>query len=177
MPLRDPAEAVAPIPHPRDEPSHHLHRPLPHAWSTAELRRAVEDGEFVLHYQPVVSLVDGGIAGVEALLRWQHPHLGVLTASEFIGSFAGSGLLDHLLPDIVHAACGTAAALSTASHRTPFVSVNVDPDQLTHDPVVDIVGSALVSTGAAPESLVIEVTERTDTFNDAGTLAVVHELS
>src|SRR4051812_22216847 len=64
MPLRDPAQAVTSIPQPRDQSETHLLH-CPHVWSMAELRRAVADGEFVLHYQPVISLVDGGIAGVE----------------------------------------------------------------------------------------------------------------
>jgi EAL domain-containing protein (putative c-di-GMP-specific phosphodiesterase class I) len=82
------------------------------------------------------------------------------------------------LPDILHAACNTAATLASVSQGVaPFVSVNVDPEQLTSHPMMEMIRGSLVSTGTPPELLVIEVTERTDTFNDSSSLAVVHELS
>ena len=176
MPLQRPAEPLITVPEPRTQHGLHLNV-APSNWSKPELQRAAEDGEFVLHYQPVISLVDGGVSGVEALLRWQHPTLGVLTADSFIRAVADAGLLQHLLPEILDAACDTAAALAHGTTRAPFVAVNVDPDQLVDDAVVSIVESALDSSGARAESLVIEMTERTETLDHAATLAVVSELN
>lgn len=82
-------------------------------WSLGELHRAAENDEFALHYQPVVDLSDGQLAGAEGLLRWQHPRLGTLSADAFILAAVDCGLLSVLLSDVMHDACRTATTLRT----------------------------------------------------------------
>ena len=146
------------------------------AWSCQELRRAVADHQFTLHYQPVISLATGELEGVEGLLRWMHPDHGTLAAGTFIESMSRHLLLGPLLPQIIEEACQTAVALGEMGNSSRFVALNVDPHQFTEDPVVDLIETALASTGAHAESLVVEVTERNSALDDTATLAAAHDL-
>ena len=67
--------------------------PLPVEWTTAELAQTVERGQLELHYQPIVDLRSGRIAGAEALLRWRHPRLGLLSPGAFLPQAESSGLI------------------------------------------------------------------------------------
>jgi len=146
------------------------------AWSGHELRRAVEERQFTLHYQPVISLETGELEGVEGLLRWMHPDHGTLVAGSFIESMSRHLLLGSLLPQIIEEACQTAVALGETGNSGRFVALNVDPHQFAEDPIVDLIESALASTGAHAESLVVEMTERNGALDDTATLAAAHDL-
>ncbi len=127
----------------------------------ADLQRAVECHEFVLHYQPVISLASGELFGVEALVRWQHPRRGLIQPTEFISLAEESGVILALGRWILDEACRQAAAWQ---HEYPDVggwtlSVNVSVKQLQHPGFVGEVEDALAASGLEPRRLILEITE------------------
>lgn len=169
MPLL--TQAHVPQQHDPEEPGHHQHD-----WTREELHRAIADHQFLLHYQPVISLVTGELEGVEGLLRWQHPDLGTLAAGTFIDAMSRHSLLGPLLPQLIGEACQTAVALADGGSNDPFVAFNVDPHQFAEDPIVDLIEASLTTTGAHAHSLVVEMTERHNAFDEEATMATAHDL-
>jgi len=123
-----------------------------------ELQGALAAGQFLLVYQPVVDLATGAIAGVEALLRWDHPVRGIVGPEEFIDELESSGPILEVGAWVLHEACRLGARLHRAGHRL-FVSVNVSSKQFERDRILDDVQDALVVSGFDPGSLVLELTE------------------
>jgi EAL domain-containing protein (putative c-di-GMP-specific phosphodiesterase class I) len=128
----------------------------------ADLRRALDDGELFLHYQPTFDLASGQIVGAEALARWHHPTRGLVPPSEFIPLAESSGLIQRLGAWVLREACRQAAVWRQANpHRDNSVtlSINLSGKQLQHEQVVEDVANALRDSGLPPESLVLEMTE------------------
>jgi diguanylate cyclase (GGDEF)-like protein len=124
-----------------------------------ELRRSVEDGDFLLHYQPLVDLDTLEIVGVEALIRWQHPTRGLLPPAEFIDVAEDTGLIVPLGRWVIEQATVDAAAWQPASGRPLSIAVNLSPRQL-HDPeLVEFAAKALDHAGLPAGALIIEITE------------------
>jgi diguanylate cyclase (GGDEF)-like protein/PAS domain S-box-containing protein len=121
----------------------------------ADLRRALDEGELRLHFQPVLSLRDDAFVGAEALVRWQHPERGLLAPADFIAIAEDSGLIAPLGAWVLEEACRQVAAWGGA--RT--VSVNLSPRQLSHSDVPALLARALAETGVAPGRLELEITE------------------
>lgn len=128
---------------------------------TADLRRATEQDEFEVDYQPIVDIATGQTVGVEALARWTHPHRGRLSPANFVDLAEQTGLIRPLGELILRESCNAIAALL---ERDPgaveYVSVNVSPRQLEAQDLPAIVESALADSGLAPERLMLELTER-----------------
>ena len=125
----------------------------------AGLRRAIDNDQLLLHYQPKVSLRTGAMTGVEALLRWQHPERGLLLPDAFIPLAEDAGLIRRLGRWALREACGQAVAW-TAQTRTPFpVSVNLSPRQFSDERLVQEVAEALAESGLPPPLLELEITE------------------
>lgn len=132
------------------------------ARTATELERAVERDEFVLHYQPVVSLETGAAVGFEALLRWQHPERGLLMPSDFISVVEESDLAIAVGAWVIDRAVAQAAAwrrLSPAA-RELKMSLNVTPREFAQPEFVTTVVSALERHGLPADALVLEITER-----------------
>jgi PAS domain S-box-containing protein/diguanylate cyclase (GGDEF)-like protein len=124
------------------------------------LRRGIERGEFELHYQPVVALDSGEIYGVEALIRWQHPHFGLLPPSEFIPIAEDSSLIVPLGEWIIEEACRQLADWQERhSSRNLRVSVNLSGRQLALPSLPETIAAALAQTSADPACLSFEITE------------------
>jgi diguanylate cyclase (GGDEF)-like protein len=123
-----------------------------------DLRSALEDDEFRLVYQPIYRLDDLTLIGVEALLRWQHPTLGIIEPGRFIPILERTGQIREVGRWVLQRACEQMAAWH-ARGDTIDVSVNVSGVQLDGDAVVDHIREAIESSGLAPASLIIEVTE------------------
>src|SRR5206468_9880387 len=117
-----------------------------HMQLTGALRHALEDEQFVLHFQPVVDLVTGEVSSMEALLRWRHPELGLLRPKEFIPVAEESGLIVQLGSWVLHEACRAAASWP---HQTAL-NVNLSGVQLADASVVDDVSNALRESGLDP---------------------------
>ncbi len=128
----------------------------------ADLRRALDQGELFLHYQPTLDLASGQIVGAEALARWNHPTRGLVPPSEFIPLAEASGLIQRLGAWVLREACRQAAVWQQADpHRDKplSLSVNLSGKQLQHTQVVQDVTEALRDSGLPAKSLVLEMTE------------------
>ena len=125
-----------------------------------DLRVALEQDELHLVYQPLVSLRDGRVCGVEALLRWQHLTRGSIPPADFIPVAEASGLIVPIGLHVLRTACREAAAWAAAGTPVP-VSVNVAAQQLARRGFAGDVQDALYGTGLAPSLLALEITETT----------------
>jgi len=124
------------------------------------LRRAVDADELPVHYQPVLRLADESMSGVEALVRWQHPTLGLLGPCQFIGLAEDNGLIVALGAEVLRTACREAVSWLPTSGAGAFtVAVNLSARQLSDVGVVETVGEVLAETGMDPARLCLEITE------------------
>jgi EAL domain-containing protein (putative c-di-GMP-specific phosphodiesterase class I) len=139
----------------------------------ADLRRAIAQGELVLHYQPSVDLDSHAVTGFEALVRWEHPTRGLLPPSEFVPVAERSELILSLGAWVLEEACRAAAELQGEQHQ-PTMSVNIAARQLASDSFVAEVTGALASSGLPADRLVLEITETAVLDDMAG---VVRRLS
>jgi EAL domain-containing protein (putative c-di-GMP-specific phosphodiesterase class I) len=129
-----------------------------------ELREAIETGQLVLHYQPILHLPTGQVDGVEALVRWQHQERGLLSPGEFIAVAEEYELIDPLTRWVLGAA--TRQAAEWAALGLPLLcSVNVSPATLAMGTMVDDVAAALAASGLPPDRLIVELTETTVAAN------------
>ena len=125
-----------------------------------ELREAIEAGQLVLHYQPILHLPSGRVHGVEALVRWQHPERGLLPPGDFIAVAEAYDLIVPLTRWVLSTA--TRQAAEWADQGQPLVvSVNVSAASLTAGTMADDVAAALAAAGLPPERLIVELTETT----------------
>jgi diguanylate cyclase (GGDEF)-like protein/PAS domain S-box-containing protein len=126
----------------------------------AELRTAIDEEQFELHYQPIIDLSANRIAGFEALVRWRHPKRGLIPPMEFIPLAEESGLIVRLGRLVTRTACAQLAALRVAGLGDCLtMSVNVSPRQAVEPGFVAEVSDILASTGIEPGALVLEITE------------------
>ncbi len=137
-----------------------------------ELVGAIERGEFVLHYQPIVNGTTGEIETFEALIRWEHPTRGMVPPMEFIPLAEETGLVDQIGRWVIDRACREASRWSNQCR----VAVNVSPVQFRHGHVCDVIRSALLKYDFSPTRLVIEVTEGILIDNTEAAVATLNEL-
>ncbi len=128
---------------------------------TEELRRAIEEQQLSLHYQPIIELGSGIITGLEALVRWKHPKRGLLSPGYFIPLAEDTGLIMPLSRWVLVEACRQARRWQSAHpHDPPLgVGVNLSARYLQSAQLCSDVEGALTGAGLAPESLVLELTE------------------
>ena len=127
----------------------------------ASLRRALERSELLLHYQPKQDLVRGGISGVEALLRWQHPDLSLLPPSRFIPLAEETGLIVPIGKWVIETACAQNVAWQRQGLPALRIAVNLSPRQFADPSLLSDIEDALKKSGMAPELLELEITEST----------------
>ena len=156
-------------------------RAVEHLKIENDLRRALERNEFVLHYQPVVSLASGAIASVEALVRWEHPERGLVMPGDFIGLAEESGLIVELGDRVLELACTQAAAWHRERPDGPpiGISVNISARQLVDPALPARVRRFLREADLQPVCLSLEITETTlvdDMDIPHGTFSRIKEL-
>ena len=125
------------------------------------MRKAIEKGELTLAYQPIVILRSRRIAGVEALVRWQHKTRGLVPAAAFVPIAEESGLIVPLGRWVLNEACRQAAAWQTTigPDRSLTITVNITPRQLLHAQFMEDVSHAIAESGIEPHRLVLEISE------------------
>jgi diguanylate cyclase (GGDEF)-like protein/PAS domain S-box-containing protein len=145
----------------------------------SNLRRALVQKEFVLHYQPLVNLETGLIIGVEALIRWLHPELGLIMPDRFIHVAEETGLINPIGDWVLCEACRQAQAWCDAGLPPITMAVNVAPVQFRQAGFVEVVAGALATSGLEANRLELELTERTvmhDADINLGTLSALHRM-
>ncbi|MER5445783.1 EAL domain-containing protein [Streptomyces sp. NPDC002766] len=160
------------------DPERNAHRMTRQALAST-LRPAIERGEFVLEYQPLVGMEDGRLRGVEALVRWNHPQFGVLTPNRFIGLAEEDGSIVPLGRWALRTACRQARRWQLDHPDRPplFVSVNVAVRQVWDSDLVADVAQTLAETGLAPDLLQLELTESAVMGSAGRPLQVLQALS
>jgi diguanylate cyclase (GGDEF)-like protein len=143
-----------------------------------DLRRALERDELVLFYQPIFSVADGSIIGAEALIRWQHPDKGLISADQFIPLAEQAGLITQIDEWVVWEACRQLSEWQAAG--TPYsdmtISVNLSARQVEDHTFLKRLESALAETGADARSLALEITETVLIENTESPIAVLEAM-
>jgi diguanylate cyclase (GGDEF)-like protein/PAS domain S-box-containing protein len=126
-----------------------------------ELRRAIQTDEFVVHYQPIMSLKTGEMWGVEALVRWSHPERGLLDPWEFMAVAEQSGIVVPMGEEVLEEACGQAKEWQEEHPRIPplVISVNLSARQLQRPDIAQIVERVMKKTGLESRYLRLDITE------------------
>ncbi len=137
-----------------------------------DLRQALADGGFEIHYQPVVDLRRDEVSGCEALLRWRHPERGMISPAEFIPVAEDTGLINELGDWVLRTACAEAA--TWPDHIR--LAVNVSPVQLKCQTLALKIAGALAASGLKPRRLELEITEAVLIRDDEAALAILHQL-
>lgn len=140
------------------------------------LRHALERHELLLHYQPQVNLKTGRIIGAEALLRWQHPEMGLIPPLDFIPLAEETGLIIPIGEWVLRTACAQAKVWGDAGFRHLQVAVNLSGRQFQHHNLAKLVKNVLKDTGLDPRYLDLELTESLLMHNTDTTLAAMDEL-
>jgi len=126
----------------------------------AQLRRALARDELELHYQSKQDIATGGVTGMEALLRWKHPELGMVSPAQFIPLAEESGLIVPIGEWVLQTACSQAALLrSREGLPTLRVAVNLSARQFAEDSLIQLVSEVLDDTGLGADALELEITE------------------
>jgi diguanylate cyclase (GGDEF)-like protein/PAS domain S-box-containing protein len=141
------------------------------------LRRALERGEFVLHYQPQVSFASGLVIGTEALLRWNDKDRRLVSPAEFIPIAEESGLIVPIGYWVLLEACRQCKAWIDMGYSFMRVAVNLSPRQFRQKDIVKSVEAVLQETGLPARCLEIEITETTIMHSTAHTIAALHDLT
>jgi EAL domain-containing protein (putative c-di-GMP-specific phosphodiesterase class I) len=144
----------------------------------SDLRTAVAEEQFVVHFQPMISMSTGEITGVEALVRWQHPERGLVSPLDFIPLAESTGLIVPLGLFVLRHACARTVAWEKTLAGAPRlrVSVNVSPRQLLTGTFADDVRDVLAETGLPADRLTLEMTENVLIDNRDETLATLNAL-
>ena len=141
-----------------------------------DLELAIPQRQFELHYQPIVDVDTGDLAGVEALVRWRHPERGLLSPDEFIPVAESTGSIVALGRWILEEACRQAVAWSRVGQPLAdgrLMSVNLSTVQLTHPGFVAFAADAVQRSGLPPSQLLVEVTESASPDEEVATAALI----
>jgi diguanylate cyclase (GGDEF)-like protein/PAS domain S-box-containing protein len=140
------------------------------------LRHALAKEELFLHYQPLVSLTTGRVIGMEALLRWHHSKLGVVSPATFIPLAEETGLIVPLGEWALKESCKQARAICDELGMDLYVSVNLSPRQFEQSNLLQVIGEALEMSGLPAKSLQLELTENTLMINSASNLEKLQQI-
>ena len=141
------------------------------------LRRAIDNGEFDLHYQPQVDLFDGHVVGVEALIRWNHPELGRVPPDHFIPLAEELGLMIPMGDWILETACRQRRVWLDQGLPPFIVAVNMSAQQFDRDGLTTHVVDAIENAGLKPDTIEVELTESSVMRDPEMTRAALEELS
>lgn len=143
----------------------------------ADLHVALDRGELVAFYQPKVCLKTGSIVGMEALLRWEHPQLGMVSPLEFIALAERSSLIDDITRRVMTAACRQIRVWQDAGYGTVPIAVNMSPVQFRNADLADQIISLVGECDVSPSAIEIEITETVVVQNMQTAIDILEKLS
>ncbi len=126
-----------------------------------ELRRGIERGELLLHYQPQIDVLSGRIVGLEALVRWKHPTRGLVQPNRFIPIAEQTGLIVPLGSWVLRQACADIRKLEDMGFDDVSIGVNISAKQFSDSDIFHLIQEAIEETGINPKHLDVEITEST----------------
>ncbi|MGM0502509.1 MAG: bifunctional diguanylate cyclase/phosphodiesterase [Bacillota bacterium] len=141
-----------------------------------ELAAAINEEQFVLHFQPFISTTDEKVVGLEALIRWNHPKKGMISPGVFIPIAEETGFIKEIGAWVLKDACAQLKEMHKNINDDFFVSVNVSPEQFSEKNFIKQIKEILFTTGLEPEHLQLEITERTAMGNIEYTIRALQEL-
>lgn len=141
-----------------------------------QLHKALERQEFLVYYQPQMDMRTGEIIGTEALIRWQHPDMGMIPPDEFIPLAEETGLIIPIGEWVLHAACAQNMAWQAAGLPPVCVAVNISTHQLMHKNFISCVTQVLAETGLPSHYLELEITESIMMLNIDTNIGIIHAL-
>jgi diguanylate cyclase (GGDEF)-like protein/PAS domain S-box-containing protein len=141
-----------------------------------ELKHAVARKEWLVHYQPIMSITTGKPVGAEALVRWLHPQRGILAPGEFIQVAEDTGLIVPIGEYVLMTACKQAKAWRDAGHSRFWVSINISARQFRNKDLVEMIARILEETGLSSDGLRLEITESVAVQNTEYTIKIMNEL-
>jgi diguanylate cyclase (GGDEF)-like protein len=151
---------------------------LENAKLESELPFAIERGELSMNYQPIISLIDGSLTGFEALLRWNHHKIGLISPTQFIPIAENTGLIIPITKWVLDETCRQIAEWRNVSFATKdlIVSVNISSKHLSNTYLIDDVRKALGEANLSPSSLKLEITESAAMENATRTILILEVL-
>ncbi|MDX1541914.1 MAG: diguanylate cyclase, partial [Geminicoccaceae bacterium] len=141
-----------------------------------QLRKAIENDDLMVQYQPQVRIDTGEVVGVEALVRWRHPELGMISPAEFIPLAEETGLITAIGRFVLQTACAEVQAWRNAGLSDLRLAVNLSGRQFQDGDLVELISEVLRSTGFDPEDLELELTESSIMQDAEGTIGKLEEL-
>ncbi len=141
-----------------------------------ELKHAVARKEWLIYYQPIISITSGKPVGAEALLRWRHPQRGILAPGEFIQVAEDTGLIVPIGEYVLRTACQQAKVWRDTAYSTFWVSVNISARQFWNKDLVEMISEILKETGLPSDGLRLEITESVAVQNMEYTIKIMKEL-
>ncbi len=142
----------------------------------AELKKALERNEFIVYYQPQVEVTTSTIVGVEALIRWEHPKMGLVSPTEFIPITEETGLIILIGEWVLRTACAQVAAWHKAGFNPLRIGVNLSSYQFKQGDIVKSLKNVLAATGLDPQYLELELTESIIMQDTEETIATLWKL-
>ena len=143
----------------------------------SSLRRALERGEFLLHYQPKVGARGEGVVGAEALIRWQHPEMGLVSPMQFIPLAEETGLIVPMGSWVLRTACAQSRTWQSSGLPKIRLGVNISSRQFRNEGLVGEVRNVLRDTGLDPDLLELEITESMLMHDPEQTVRMLNELT
>jgi diguanylate cyclase (GGDEF)-like protein/PAS domain S-box-containing protein len=142
----------------------------------SDMRRGIEQNEFMVYYQPKVDLKTQKIVSMEALVRWQHPQRGFVSPAKFIPFAEETGLIEPLGKIVLETACREAVKWQPATGEPIVMAVNLSAIQFRNPNLVEEVNDVLIRTGLPPQALELEITESAVLGDVNATIATLEEL-
>ncbi|OMF34671.1 hypothetical protein BK133_11715 [Paenibacillus sp. FSL H8-0548] len=142
----------------------------------SSMYRALDEGEFVLYYQPKIDMSTGAIYGAEALIRWMHPELGMVSPLDFIPIAEKTGFIIPLGEWVLYSACQQISEWERMGLKSLSVSVNMSMIQFQQKNIVHTIERIISAAGIRPGQIELEITESIFMENSGHTLKILHEL-
>ncbi|MBN8209135.1 EAL domain-containing protein [Bacillus sp. NTK071] len=141
-----------------------------------DLRRAIDENELIVYYQPKINTLLGKVIGFEALVRWQHPNIGLIPPDEFIQAAEETGLIIPIEKWVMRQACEQLKQWHLIFEKELTVAVNLSQRHFNQEDIVCTIHTILTEVGLEPKSLEIEITESMAMFNEEETIEKLHKL-